>query len=110
MQNNLSDENENVNHLKEIDHLRAEMGKILGSDAFVSHDGKSKIQELLNQGTQVSVHNALNHMIQEKITEYQSSTEEDKQNGGILQIGSNLQINFLPSQNQPVYKDVKMEE
>lgn len=63
MKGNYSEESESINHLKEIDHLKAEMGKILGSDAFVSHDGKSKIQDLLNQGTQVSVHNALNHLI-----------------------------------------------
>ena len=43
MKVNYTDETEHINHLKEIDHLRAEMDKILGSDAFVSNDGKSKI-------------------------------------------------------------------
>ena len=36
MKGNYSEESETINHLKEIDHLKAEMAKILGSDAFVS--------------------------------------------------------------------------
>ena len=52
MGNKYSDEAESVNHLKEIDHLTAEMEKILGTEAFISPNGRSKIQDLLNQGTQ----------------------------------------------------------
>jgi hypothetical protein len=58
-----SDENDSKSHLKEIDHLRAEMEKILGSEAFESLEGKSKIQGLLKDGSQVSVHDALNELI-----------------------------------------------
>ena len=41
--NDNNEENLNLNHMKEIDHLRVEMEKILGSDAFNSNSGKSKI-------------------------------------------------------------------
>lgn len=41
--NNYSEEAESVNHLKEIDHLTAEMEKILGTEAFISPNGRSKI-------------------------------------------------------------------
>jgi hypothetical protein len=52
------------------------MEKILGSDAFESLDGRSEIQELLNQGTQISVQKALNQLIETKIVEYQESNSE----------------------------------
>ena len=83
-----SDENDSKSHLKEIDHLRAEMEKILGSEAFESLEGRSKIHDLLNEGSQISVHNALNELIQRKITEYSSSTDPSKQEGGTFNIGS----------------------
>ena len=44
------------------------------------------------------------------MTDYEGSADAAKQEGGVLNIGSELQLNFLPSQTQPVYKDVKMEE
>jgi hypothetical protein len=89
-----SDTNDCKSHLKEIEHLRAEMGKILGSEAFDSLEGKSKIQELLNEGSQVSVHNALNELIESKITEYSSSSDPMKQDGSMLQIGNTMQLHF----------------
>lgn len=72
------DSNDCKSHLKEIEQLRGEMGTILGSQAFDSLEGKSKIQELLKQGSQISVHNALNELIESKITEYSSSTDPSK--------------------------------
>lgn len=45
------DENDAANHINEVGYLRTEMQKILGSEAFSSLEGKSKIQTLLNQGT-----------------------------------------------------------
>lgn len=89
-----SEQNDSKSHLKEIDHLRVEMEKILGSEAFDSLEGKSKIQGLLNEGSQVSVHHALNELIQNKITEYSSSTDPSKQEGGTFNIGSAIQLNF----------------
>ena len=50
-----SKENDSKSHLTEIEHLRVEMGKILGSEAFESLDSKPSIEELLNEGSQVSV-------------------------------------------------------
>jgi len=46
-----SDENDAKCHIKEVDYLRTEMQKILGSEAFTSLEGKSKIEKLLEQGT-----------------------------------------------------------
>lgn len=66
------------------------MGTILGSEAFDSLEGKSKIQELLNEGSQISVHNALNELIESKIIEYSSSADPEKQDGGMLQIGNTM--------------------
>lgn len=104
-----SDENDSRSHLKEIDHLRAEMEKILGSEAFESLEGKSKIQALLKEGSQVSVHDALNELIQRKITEYSSSADPSQQDGGTFNIGNEIQLSFQPSSNFE-HKDVKMEE
>ena len=42
------------------------MEKILGSQAFVSLEGKSNIQELLQRETQSNVNKALNEMIENK--------------------------------------------
>lgn len=84
-----SDTNDCKSHLREIEHLRVDMGKILGSDAFDSLEGKSKIQELLNEGSQVSVHNALNQLIDGKIAQY-SNSDQSKQDSAILQIGNSI--------------------
>lgn len=65
-----SDENDTQNHIEEIEHLRIEMEKILGSEAFQSLEGKNKIQNLLNEGTQIGIQKALEEMVQNKITEY----------------------------------------
>ena len=46
-----NEENDSKFHLQEIDFLREEMEKILGSQAFVSLEGKSSIQELLQKET-----------------------------------------------------------
>ena len=39
----IDDENDSINHIREIEFLRTEMAKILNSDAFDSLEGKSKI-------------------------------------------------------------------
>ena len=74
--------------MKEIDHLRVEMEKILGSDAFNSHSGKSKIQQFLKEGTSGAVHSALNELIQTKILEYSSSENLAEKDGGTFNIGN----------------------
>lgn len=58
-----SDANDSKSHLREIDHLRSEMENIIGSEAFESLEGKSRIQDLLKEGSQGSVHEALNELI-----------------------------------------------
>lgn len=42
-------------HIREVSYLRDEMQKIIGSEAFGCLDSKSKIQGLLDQGTQSSI-------------------------------------------------------
>lgn len=41
------DENDAKNQLVEVNYLRTEMIKIIGSDAFQNLDGKTKIEQLL---------------------------------------------------------------
>jgi len=50
-----SDDNDAHKHIQEIDYLRSEMDKILGSDAFESLEGRSKIENLLQGGTQIGI-------------------------------------------------------
>ena len=50
-----SDENEVSNQIQEVNLLREEMYKILGSEAFQHLEGKTKIEQLLEKGTQDSV-------------------------------------------------------
>ena len=47
----------------------------------------------------MSVNEALNELIERKITEYSSSEDPTKQEGGTLNIGSAIQLNFAPSTN-----------
>lgn len=89
-----SDENDASNHINEVGYLRTEMHKILGSEAFSSLEGKSAIQSLLEKGTQASVSNALNELIEKKIVEYSAS---DEQEGGTFQIGELLELEFQPT-------------
>jgi len=77
-------------------YLREEMSKIVSSEAFCSLEGRTHIEKLLEQGTQHSIANALNELIQNKITEY-SSIGADKNAQESLMIGDLLQINFQPS-------------
>jgi hypothetical protein len=55
------------------------------------------------------VHDALNELIQRKITEYSSSADPSQQDGGTFNIGNEIQLSFQPSSNFE-HKDVKMEE
>ena len=72
-----SDELDCHNHLKEVDLLRSEMYKILGSEAFESLEGKSKIHEMLNEGSQQSIQTALNQLLESKIAHYSSANSDD---------------------------------
>ena len=91
-----NDENDSQFHMKEIDFLRVEMEKILGSEAFVSLEGKSNIQELLQKETQSNVNKALNEMIESKIIEYSSSAKTDQKDGGTFDVGDKIQLSFTP--------------
>ena len=55
------------------------------------------------------MHDALNELIQRKITEYSSSADPSQQDGGTFNIGNEIQLSFQPSSNFE-HKDVKMEE
>ena len=90
-----SDENDAKCHIKEVDYLRTEMQKILGSEAFTSLEGKSKIEKLLEQGTQASIANALNELIERKISEYSSLNDESQETS--FKIGDLIELNFQPS-------------
>ena len=92
-----SDANDCKSHLREIEGLRTDMGKILESEAFESLEGKQKIQQLLNEGSQASVNQALNHLIDSKISEYQTTKDPEKQEGGMLQLGDTIQLHFQPT-------------
>jgi len=50
-----SNENDSKSHLTEVERLRAEMGKILGSEAFESLDSKPNAEELLDVRSQSNV-------------------------------------------------------
>lgn len=45
------------------------------------------------------MHRALNELIERKITEYSSTEDQANQEGGTLNIGSAIQLNFQPSSN-----------
>lgn len=64
---------------------------------------------MLKEGSQVSVHDALNQLIQRKITEYSSSADPSQKDGGTFKIGDQIQLCFQPSASFE-HKDVKMEE
>ena len=50
-------------HIGEVHYLRTEMEKILGSDAFQSEEGKSRIQNLLDGNTQMGIQKNIDQMI-----------------------------------------------
>ena len=83
------------------------MEKILGSSAFNSLEGKSHIQELLNQETQNNVSQALDQLIESKITEYTSSQDENQKDGGKFNVGDQIQLSFN-SQSTDDYKNAKL--
>ena len=90
-----SDENDAHHHIKEVAYLRTEMQKILSSEAFVSLEGKTKIEKLLEQGTQTSIATALNELIERKVTEYSSLNDEQQETS--FKIGDLIELNFTPS-------------
>jgi len=47
---------------------------------------------MLSEGTQSSIHNAFNELIEKKIVEYSSMHGEDK--GDVIQIGDLIELNF----------------
>ena len=66
------------------------MEKILDSEAFHSLEGKSKIQDLLTEGSQISIQKAMNDMLEQKIVEY--STMKTDEN--VLRVGDSISIAF----------------
>ena len=77
------------------------MYKILGSEAFKSIEGRSKIEQLLDKGTQDSVQNALNEMIERKIMEYSSMQDPEKDTTS-FKIGDVIEVNFRPDSGSSI--------
>ena len=103
-------ENDATHHIEEVNYLRNEMQTILGSDAFSSLEGKSKIERLLEQGTQTSIANALNEMIEKKIIEYSNLQGQDEEPTS-FKIGDMIELNFQPRAEQNLdTKNPKMEK
>lgn len=90
-----SDDNDAVKHIQEIEYLRSEMDKILGSDAFESLEGKNKIENLLQGGTQIGIQKAMNEMIEKKITEYHAEEQKADPNApASIQVGDAIKLMF----------------
>lgn len=88
------EENDAKYQLGEVGNLRDELQKIVGSEAFQSLDGKTKIEQFLNKGTQQSVAHALNELIERKIVEFSSLNQGESDEIKEIQIGDCITVNF----------------
>ena len=72
--------------------------------------GKSKIQALLEGGTQIGIQNALNDLIENKIVEYQTRDESaaKPENASAIEIDGTIKLQFENAQNIDM-KNHKME-
>jgi len=69
------------------------MQSILNSEAFSSLEGRTKIERLLEQGTQQSIAKALNEMVEKKLTQYGSAAGSEADS---FHFDDVLCLNFLP--------------